>query len=94
MFTRIATYRDFGRHRMRLAPFSPVNSNDNRRYRHHAGGESQRRNVLACRWLISSATGRPECIWTVNRADAAATETSEDAPSIVPLIYGTHAWAA
>ena len=69
MFTNLAVSRNFARRPQRAAAAAPVYANDNRLDR-RAGARPAGRQHLACRWHLHPATGRLECSWQVETAEA------------------------
>jgi hypothetical protein len=75
MFAKLVKSRAIDRRYVVSAPTVPVCSNDNRtdwRLADRARRPAPR--VLACRWQVSPATGKLECHWAIEGAEAAPQE--------------------
>ena len=69
MIAKLAVSRNFARRPQAAAATALPFANDNRLDRRAHAGPAGRQH-LACRWHVSPATGRLECSWQVEGADA------------------------
>ena len=69
MFTNLAVSRNPARRPQRAAAHRPSFANDNRPDR-RAFARPAGRQCLACRWHLHPETGRLECSWRLEAADA------------------------
>jgi len=85
MFINLAIYRHFGRRPASAATASPAFPSDGRAGQPRCA-HVRRQNAVICRWHISTATGKPERVWSVVSVDTPATRDLDDAPTIIPAL--------
>jgi hypothetical protein len=71
MFAKFAKVRTFGTRRDAPGCGRPAYSNDNHpSARHSQAPPGSQRRMLVCRWRLAAESGRLECQWEVEPADA------------------------
>jgi len=91
MFAKLAQHRAIDRRYVVSAPIASTPANSNKIDWRLAAPARQRRPTLACRWQLNRATGRLECCWAIDDAEA-ATQEPEPSGSIIALrpLVGLH----
>jgi len=75
MFAKLARFNGFGRRHAPLPVAKTAYVSDNHPVRRvTAASPRARRQILVCGWRQVPATGRLECFWQIEPADAAAAE--------------------
>lgn len=91
MFTNFAKYWNFGHRLAGAATPSFAFPSDGRAGRPRCA-RVRRQNTVICRWHISTATGKPERVWSVISVDTPATRDLDDAPTIIPPQGDVDTW--
>jgi len=85
MFTKLARYREFGRRHASATTLFQAFPVVNRLVRPVSGGASPRRHErVVGHWHTDAVTGKPECVWLVERTRIATVEMEQALSTAMP----------